>query len=754
MTSQDDISPVLHSTNDVPERDSDPAAPTLAERFRTVRSETETLAAPLSSEDQAIQSMPDASPTKWHRAHVTWFFETVLLKRFATGYRVFDPSFAYLFNSYYEALGKRHPRGERGLITRPSVAEVGKYRAHVDRAMIAMLEDTALAEDPKVAALTELGLHHEQQHQELLLTDILHAFAQNPRHPVYSPHLPALVRGAKPMRFIEIAGGVVFTGHDGRGFGFDNEFPRHRTYLEPYRIADRPVTNGEWIAFIEAGGYRNPLLWLADGWSHAVGGEWNAPLYWREINGAWHSMTLSGFRPVDPDAPVTHVSFYEADAYARWCGKRLPREAEWEHAMAVAGDNEGHFAGSRYFRPLAAQDHGRPLKQMIGDVWEWTSSAYTPYPGFEPFSGSVAEYNGKFMINQMVLKGGSCATPEDHIRPSYRNFFYPQQRWQFTGVRLAEDVRVARPRLQEVESDLMTAVREGLSATPKSLPCKYFYDEEGSRLFDAICGLPEYYPTRTEIALLKSLAPEMAARVEPGTALVEFGAGMETKAEILLGAARNVSAYVPIEISTTHLAALTERVTAKYRRLKVLPVAGDFTVDVRLPAAIISMPRLGFFPGSTIGNFEPSDAIALLQSARRILGAEAQFLVGVDLIKEKDVLLAAYDDAAGITAAFNKNLLGHINRRLDSDIDLTAFSHRAIWNEERSRIEMHLVSACEQTLSIGGDDFVLKKDETIHTENAHKYTVDGFTALVRDAGWDVVKTWQSDAPRFAVFLLR
>jgi len=731
------------------------AAPsTLGETFRAARAETEVLATPLPAEDQSIQSMEDASPTKWHRAHTTWFFETVLLKRFAPDYKLFDPSYAYLFNSYYESLGDRLPRAERGLITRPSASEVGQYRTHVDRAMSSLLDETALGTNARIIALAELGIHHEQQHQELMLTDILHAFSQNPTRPHYGPYFPALVRNSKPVAFIDFDGGEVAIGHEGEGFAFDNERPRHQVLLEPYRLADRPVTNEEWLNFIADGGYRNPLLWLSDGWAVVRAEGWEAPLYWQYTDGVWNVMTLSGLRPVDLYAPVTHISFYEADAYARWSGKRLPTEAEWEHAHANAGDMKGNLSGSRCYRPLAAQDGSAALKQMIGDVWEWTASPYAPYAGFEPLSGAAAEYNGKFMINQMVLKGGSCATPNNHIRPSYRNFFYPHQRWQFTGLRLAEDSRSQRRKsMSNEDTDFLDSVHTGLSAKPKYLRSKYFYDAEGSRLFDLICELPEYYPTRTEIALLRKIVPELGDTIAKGSTLVEFGTGSETKAEILLKDSTTFSSYVPIDISADHLHQLAQRVAKNYRSINVVPIAGDFTKQVVLPDSVRTAPLVGFFPGSTIGNFEPPEAIAFLKSCRGVLGEKSQLLVGVDLVKDTDVLLAAYDDKAGVTSIFNKNILGHINRTFDSDIDLTSFSHRAVWNAEKSRVEMHLVSTRAQSLSIGGRSFSLLEGETIHTENSHKYTVEQISKLTEGAGWSVERVWQSENPSFAVLLL-
>ncbi|HEU0161032.1 MAG TPA: ergothioneine biosynthesis protein EgtB [Rhizomicrobium sp.] len=387
----------------------------LAERYAAIRAHSETLIRGLSAEDCVIQSMPDASPLKWHLAHTSWFFETVILSRRA-GYRPFDPRFAYLFNSYYEALGPRHPRPRRGLITRPALDDVLAWRRHVDMAMADACTDPALAD------LILLGLNHEQQHQELMLTDIKHAFFCNPILPAYRAQ-NAPPHPAQDMAWLDHPGGIVDIGHDGNGFAFDNEGPRHRVLLRPFRIATRPVSNAEYAAFIADGGYRRPDLWLSDGWAKVQEEGWDAPLYWlKDDDGSaqrQHStFTLSGVQPRDPHAPVEHVSFFEAAAYAAWAGKRLPTEFEWE---AAATDD-------------ACKPHFRH-----GAVWEWTRSSYDPYPGFRAFEGIAAEYNGKFMVGQIVLRGGSSATPPGHARPSYRNFFPAQARWQFSGIRLAED---------------------------------------------------------------------------------------------------------------------------------------------------------------------------------------------------------------------------------------------------------------------------------------------------------------------------
>jgi len=385
--------------------------------FLRVRGETERRAARLSTEDQIVQSMADASPTKWHRAHVTWFFETFLLKPHLQGHAIFDERFPFLFNSYYVAAGPRHARPQRGLITRPNADDVTAYRAHVDAAVTRLIETVAEADAPRVFEILEIGLHHEQQHQELLLTDIIHAFAQNPTDPAYDPDWQPPKAAAGPRGFVAVPQGIHAIGHEGKGFCFDNELPFHDELIANMRIARHLVTNAEWIAFIEAGGYATPSLWLSDGWTAVQTEGWQAPGYWRNKDGGWHTMTLAGVKPVDPAAPVLHVSYYEAEAFARFAGKHLPSEAEWEIA-ARAG----------------------LMADAYGTAWQWTRSAYLPYPGYRAAEGALGEYNGKFMVSQMVLRGSSLATPEGHERVSYRNFFYPSARWQFTGVRLAEFV--------------------------------------------------------------------------------------------------------------------------------------------------------------------------------------------------------------------------------------------------------------------------------------------------------------------------
>lgn len=407
-------------------------------RYVAIRQASCELIAPLSAEDCALQSMPDASPAKWHLAHTTWFFETFVLAPQLPRYRLFAPEYRVLFNSYYHAVGERHPRPERGMLSRPTLDEVLAYRRRVDEALVSLLEGRAVS--AQASELIELGLNHEQQHQELILTDLKHLFSRNPLRPAYQKPWPLTPVKARERGWIDCAAGQYEVGHAGEGFSFDNEAPRHRVWLDAFRIATHPVTHGDFIDFIEDGGYRRPELWLSAGWDAVNARGWQAPQYWEQRDGAWHTFTLHGMAPVDPHTPVCHVSFYEAEAFARWANERLPTEFEWELAARDA-PREGNFLESGALHPLPlrkAPARGVPA-QLFGDVWEWTRSDYGPYPGYRPAAGAVGEYNGKFMSGQYVLRGGSCATPESHIRATYRNFFPPEARWQFSGLRLARD---------------------------------------------------------------------------------------------------------------------------------------------------------------------------------------------------------------------------------------------------------------------------------------------------------------------------
>lgn len=405
-------------------------------RYAAVRSHSLALAGPLSAEDQQVQSMPDVSPTKWHLAHTSWFFETFLLIPSLKGYATFDAQYGFLFNSYYEALGARWSRPERGLLSRPSLDDIHAYRAHVDAGMARLIAE---ADDwEMLEPLVELGLHHEQQHQELILMDIKHVFSRNPLSPAYVPARARAAPEAPPLTWSRFEGGLIEIGHDGQDFAFDNEGPRHKTWLEPFVVADRLTTCGEYLAFVEDGGYARAKFWLSEGWAAAQAQGWTAPLYWREDeDGQRLVFTLTGQHLLDPAEPVSHLSFFEADAFARWAGKRLPTEAEWELASRSAAKPVS-MAPSPAFHPQAAAPTSG-LQQMDGELWQWTASAYAPYPRYRPAAGAIGEYNGKFMSGQMVLRGSACVTPQGHARATYRNFFPPASRWAFSGLRLADD---------------------------------------------------------------------------------------------------------------------------------------------------------------------------------------------------------------------------------------------------------------------------------------------------------------------------
>jgi dimethylhistidine N-methyltransferase len=700
--------------------------------FETVRAVMPMLAEGLGPEDLSAQSMPDCSPGKWHLAHSSWFFEAMILAD-APGYRPVDARFQTLFNSYYEALGPRVARGERGLMTRPSLDEVLAYRREIDRRMSAWL--AGAPSDPHRLYLFTLGLHHEQQHQELFLMDLLNLMARSPLDPAAYEAEPR-ARAAQSARggATRFDGGLVEVGHDGTGFAFDNEGPAHRVWLEPYALATDLVTNADWIAFIADGGYARPELWLSDGWATVEAEGWDAPLYWCRDGERWTAMSLTGRTPVDPAAPARHLSFYEADAYARWAGKRLPTEAEWEHAVRC--------------RPEA-------FSNAFGEVWQWTASAYAPYPGFQPTEGTASEYNGKFMANQMVLRGSSFATPEGHARVSYRNFFYPQQRWAFMGLRLAEDAPgpLVRPTDEAETARFRRDLIAGLSRSPKVASPKWLYDAEGSALFEAITRLPEYYPTRQEAALLRRVAPKWAERFGPEATLVEFGSGASEKTRIVLAAAPDLRTYVPIDISADALDAAARRIDEAYPALKVVPLVGDFLHLGALPAGIGTGRRVGFFPGSTIGNLERDEAIAFLKAARGLLGPDALFILGVDLAKAPETLIAAYDDSAGVTAAFNRNLLVRANRELGAGFDVDGFAHRAVWNAPASRMEMHLEASRDMTVQIDGRGFSFVRGETIHTESSRKYTEATVRELAEAAGWTVAAFETSPTPSVALALL-
>lgn len=701
-------------------------------RYRAVRAAMPALAKALSPEDLAAQAMADASPGKWHLAHASWFFEAMILAA-EDGYQPVDPRLQTLFNSYYESLGRRVERHERGLMTRPSLDEVLAYRAEIDGRMEARIGQGFETELEKY--LFVLGLHHDQQHQELFLMDLLALMACSPLDPAAYSEEPRPAGPRQPARggATRFEGGLVEIGHGGDDFAFDNEGPRHKVWLEPFHLDHDLVTNGQWIEFIADGGYSRPELWLADGWATVKAEGWTSPLYWREGEGGWTTMSLTGRIPVVHDAPVRHVSAWEAEAFAAWAGKRLPTEAEWESAVATA--------------PAV-------FSNLFNEVWQHTSSAYAPYPGFKPTEGTASEYNGKFMANQRVMRGGAFATPSGHARRTYRNFFYPHQRWAFLGLRLASDAPVmSKPRIESVETARFRAeLIAGLSRPQKAVSPKWFYDAVGSELFEDITRLPEYYPTRQEAALLRELAGDLTARFGDDAVLVEFGSGASEKTRILLDAAPTLGAYVPIDISPDALNAAAASIAKAYPTLQVAPMVGDFINLAPLPE-LGRGRRIGFFPGSTIGNLEPDQAVAFLANARERLGSNALFILGVDLVKDEATLVAAYDDAQGVTAAFNKNLLVRANRELSADFALDAFAHEARWNAEASRIEMHLRAERDMTVRIGAETFDFAAGETIHTESSRKFTQGSVAAMAEAAGWRVAEFRAGPAPSVALAVL-
>ncbi len=719
--------------------------------YRAVRQSSEALIAPLSDADATVQSMPDASPAKWHLAHTTWFFESFVLVPHLSGYRIFDDHFNFLFNSYYETVGARHPRPRRGLLTRPTLETVLFYREHVDAGVEKLLRVNSC---PRVAELVELGCHHEQQHQELLLTDILHLFAQSPLKPAYKVPAPLLVEpelGDVPD-YLPFDGGFVEIGHQGVGFAFDCEGPSHSVFIEPYRLADRPVTNREWIEFMVDGGYQSPLLWLSEGWAAARDQGWSMPLYWELRDDAYWTMTLRGAQPLDLDAPVTHVSYFEADAYATWSRRRLPTEMEWENA-AQKVPLTGNFSGSGYLCPRPASGTGEGPRQIFGDVWEWTRSAFLPYPRFRPAAGAVGEYNGKFMSGQFVLRGGSCATPPGHIRRSYRNFFPPGMRWQFGGVRLADDAE-SRPigrRTSRGSEPFSRDVLAGLSLSPKRLPSRWLYDEYGSELFEEITRLDEYYLTRTETGILRTFSREIARFCGENATVLEYGAGAGVKAELLIDALRHPRFYVPVDIAGDFLQRTVDRFQRRYPELTTRSITADFTSSFALPDWVPFGQRVAFFPGSTIGNLNADEVAAFIDRIRSHVGDGGRALIGVDLCEAPAVLIPAYNDAAGVTARFNRNLLTRINRELGGNFIVDRFQHRVRWNETEAAIEMHLLSTVDQTVAAAGRTFEFSAGETIHTESCRKYSVAHFTTLVEQHGWRVDRVWTDDKELFGVF---
>ncbi|MCB2097906.1 MAG: ergothioneine biosynthesis protein EgtB [Parvularculaceae bacterium] len=738
----------------------------LLRQFQNARKMTKALVAPLSAEDCVIQSMPDASPAKWHLAHTTWFFETFILLSIE-GCSPFDDAYQQLFNSYYNQVGAQFPRPARGMLSRPSLERVLEYRESIDREISDRFDSLSAA----ALALVELGINHEQQHQELILTDVKHLLSLNPTAPKYCDRWPLGGVSTRAPDWRGFDGGVFEIGADGRAFHFDNEGPRHMTALPDFELATHPVTNAQFLEFIEDGGYDCAEHWLDAGWQAINQNAWRAPLYWKRCEAGWRCFTLHGDAPLDPHAPVCHLSFYEADAYARWAGARLPTEAEWEIA-SLSARRSGNFLESGVYHPTAPKLRSEPqeLVQMFGDVWEWTRSDYAPYPGFQPAAGAVGEYNGKFMSGQYVLRGGSCATPADHIRPTYRNFFPAAARWQFSGLRLARDASSPRGARRnnageksspvfykiggvqredervEIERDLMRGIAR--------ISPKYFYDYIGSQLFETITRLPEYYIPEAEAEIFETNADAMAAAVRrvlgDDYQIVDLGAGNCEKAEKLLPAFQPAR-YIAVDISAEFLEAAVGRVHQRFPEIPMAGVGTDFSESLDLPEEMRDMPTLAFFPGSSLGNFEDAKAQRLLRSTRD-LNASSAILLGVDLVKETQTLEAAYDDATGVTAAFNRNILRHVNRIIGADFDPAAWRHVAFFNEDESRIEMHLEAKEEQTVTWKTGRRRFEKNERILTEYSRKWRIDGLDAMLRRAGFERAGVWTDSQARFAVAL--
>lgn len=792
----------------------------LVAALQHTRKTTERLAEALEIEDQVVQTAAFVSPTKWHRAHTTWFFETFVLRPHLPGYRSVHPAYEYLFNSYYDQVGPQYPREKRGLVTRPTVDEVGDYRAAVDRSLTELFETAPASLLSTIAPIVELGVNHEQQHQELLLMDIKHVFWANPMRPAYRLGMtPTNDPDPAPGRWVEVDTGAdhrVTIGWDGDGFAYDNEGPRHDVLLAPFRISDRLVTEADWLEFMDDGGYERPELWLSAGWAAVQERRWSAPLYWeRDESGDWTVFTLGGTRPVNRATPVVHVSHYEADAYARWAGARLPTEAEWEVtrcAHTLDAEEEDLVTGPLHPRSAPASSGG--VLQMAGDGWQWTGSAYLPYPAYRAPEGAIGEYNGKFMSGQMVLRGGAPITPPGHTRPTYRNFFHPDERWMFSTVRLARDGRDdASDRVESVAvgdtsrtasssetasfgssgakrrqvtatvdhsstngsgplpieptidvhlhpDDLDEALRDdvsrGLGAPSAWLASKWFYDERGSELFDRITRLAEYYPTEREREILRRHADGIA-EVTAADTLIELGSGTSDKTRTLLDAFTNtgqLTRFVPFDVSEETLRRSAAEIARRHPGLAVHGVVGDF--DRHLDALPTGGSRLIVFLGGTIGNYEPPARAEFLTAIAQQMSPGDHLLLGVDLVKDVERLELAYDDPHGVTAEFNRNVLRVLMDRLDADLDVDAWSHEATWNRDEKWIEMRLRADGTQRIHIPsvGIDRVFTDGVTIRTEISAKFRREGIEAELADAGLRAERWWTDEAGDFGLSLTR
>ncbi|MCU1356012.1 MAG: methyltransferase [Acidimicrobiales bacterium] len=773
-------------------------ADVVIDRLRATRLLTEALAAPLAPEDQVVQSMVDVSPTKWHRAHTTWFFETFVRGPHLPGYRPVHSAYDYLFNSYYEQVGDRHPRAERGLISRPTCEEVGEYRAAVDRSIDELLSGADADLLDVILPILELGTNHEQQHQELLLMDIKHVFSCNPMRPAYRLGTAPLSGPATaPLRWVDVdAERIEEIGAASAGFSFDNEGPRHEALIRPFRLADRLATEGEWLAFVDDGGYRRAELWLSEGWATVQAQGWQAPLYWDRDGDRWSVFTLGGTRPVLDATPVVHVSYFEADAFARWSGKRLATEAEWEVAARLVGTGDAPNdlgAGALHPRP-AGPATSEGIRQLFGDGWEWTASPYGAYPGFRPVDGAIGEYNGKFMCNQMVLRGGAAVTPSGHTRGTYRNFFPPSARWAFSTVRLADDAEsptrrsasdpaggaarvdldldalaaagdtrlaeVVRPVIDvhlgpdDLDAALRADVVAGLTAAEPTLPPKWFYDDRGSELFDEITRLDEYYPTRREREILQREAATIAA-VSGADTLIELGSGTSDKTRILLDAfdaAGQLQRFVPFDVSEGILRWSAHHIAERHPGLQVHGVVGDF--DRHLGTVPGGGRRMVAFLGGTIGNYETAPRARLLADLAETLDSGDSLLLGTDLVKDVGRLVAAYDDAAGITGEFNRNVLHVLARELGAEVDPDGWDHVARWNEAEEWIEMRLAARGPQRIAVDDLDIArtFADGETLRTEVSTKFRREQVESEVAAAGLTLTHWWTDALGDFALSL--
>jgi dimethylhistidine N-methyltransferase len=711
-----------------------------------VRALTERLAAPLSPEDQVVQSMPDASPTSWHRAHTTWFFEEFLLG--PAGMPAYDATFRYLFNSYYEAVGPRHPRAQRGLITRPGTAEIARYRRYVDEQLMRLCDD---GPSPEQAEVLVLGMNHEQQHQELLVMDAKHLLSRHPFGPAYAERPPDPSTSATPLTWRSVDGGLVEVGHAGDGFAYDNEGPRHRVWLQPFEIAERAVTNQDWLAFVDDGGYRRAELWLSDGWRAVTESRWASPEYWQLQDGAWSTWTLAGPRPLDPAEPVCHVSFYEADAYARWAGARLPTEQEWELAARPVAHLRGQLLDPSRLHPGPAGPH------MVGDVWEWTSSAYLPTRSSvrprEPSASTTAS---------SCATSTCCAAPAARRRPatngsptgtsSRRAPAGPSPACGWPG----HDGTPHGARRHHRRAGPRTAARRparGPGAGPAVDPAEVVLRREGEPAVRADHRAARVLPDPHRGGAARSARPEIARRTAAGT-LVEIGSGASRKTRLLLDALTaggRPLTFVPIDVSVEMLEAAARSIAADYPSVAVTAIAADFDAPL---SALPGEPgsRLVVFLGSTIGNLPPAQRRAFLAGLRARLSPGDRFLLGADLVKDPERLVAAYDDAAGVTAQFNRNVIAVLARELDLDLDPQDFSHVVRWDRAEERIEMRLRARRDISVAVDGVVLALRRGQELLTETSAKFRVAALQDELADAGLQPEQSWTDPAGDYALLL--